>query len=69
MLAFATGNDKAQIETIFRSSGLYRQEKGDKYVSRTVDAAIQNNRGTYNREFNKKYGSKKKKTAGGAVKS
>ena len=48
MLAFATGNNAAQMQRIFESSGLYRPDKGDKYVVRTVDAAIRANHSQYN---------------------
>lgn len=39
MLAFFSGGDAAQVERVFRSSGLYRPEKGDAYVKRTAEKA------------------------------
>lgn len=39
MLAFFSGGDAAQVERVFRSSGLYRPEKGDAYVKRTAQNA------------------------------
>ena len=39
MLAFFSGGDAAQVERCFRSSGLYRPEKGDAYVKRTAEKA------------------------------
>lgn len=39
MLAFFSGGDAAQVERCFRSSGLYRQEKGEQYVKRTAEKA------------------------------
>lgn len=39
MLAFFSGGDAAQVERIFRSSGLYRPQKGDAYARRTAEKA------------------------------
>lgn len=39
MLAFFTDCDKAQMERIFKGSGLYRPEKGQDYVIRSIDKA------------------------------
>lgn len=39
MLAFFSGGDAQQVERVFRSSGLYRPQKGDAYVRRTVEKA------------------------------
>ena len=39
MIAFFSGGDAAQVERVFRSSGLYRPEKGDAYVKRTAQNA------------------------------
>ncbi len=39
MLAFFSGGDAAQVERCFRSSGLYRPQKGDAYVRRTAEKA------------------------------
>lgn len=40
MLAFFTDCNSSQMKSIFESSGLYRESKGEKYVDRTVDFAI-----------------------------
>ncbi len=37
MLAFFSGGDAQQVERMFRSSGLYRPQKGDAYVRRTAE--------------------------------
>lgn len=42
-LAFWTGNDSAQIERIFKTSGLYREDKGDPYLQRTIDKVVSKN--------------------------
>lgn len=47
MLAFGTGNNPEQMQRIFESSGLFRPSKGDKYVARTIDAAIRSNHSQY----------------------
>ncbi len=39
MIAFFSGGDATQVERVFRSSGLYRPEKGDAYVKRTAQNA------------------------------
>lgn len=39
MLAFFTDCDTAQMERIFKSSGLYRPEKGQPYVTRSIEKA------------------------------
>ena len=39
MLAFFSGGDAAQVERCFRSSGLYRPQKGDAYARRTAEKA------------------------------
>lgn len=39
ILAFFSGGDAIQVERVFRSSGLYRPEKGDNYVHRTAEKA------------------------------
>lgn len=39
ILGFFTGGDTAQVERIFRSSGLYRPQKGEPYVKHTVEKA------------------------------
>lgn len=39
MLAFFTDCDESQMERIFRSSGLYREEKGEAYLRRSVSKA------------------------------
>ena len=39
MLAFFSGGDAIQVERCFRSSGLYRPQKGDAYVRRTAEKA------------------------------
>lgn len=41
ILAFFTKCDSNQTERLFRSSGLYRPEKGDNYISRSVNKAIE----------------------------
>ena len=41
ILAFFTDCNKEQMESIFRSSALYRPEKGDKYLAISIDKAIQ----------------------------
>ena len=40
ILAFFTDCDADQIERIFKQSGLYRPEKNDAYLKRTIDKAI-----------------------------
>lgn len=40
ILAFFTNCDRGQMERIFRSSGLYREDKGDKYLERSIDKAV-----------------------------
>ncbi len=40
MLAFFTDCNPSQMKSIFESSGLYRESKGEKYVDRTIDFAI-----------------------------
>lgn len=39
MLAFFTDCDPAQMERIFKSSGLYRPEKGEPYLNRSINKA------------------------------
>lgn len=39
MLAFFSGGDVGQVERCFRTSGLYRPQKGDAYVKRTAEKA------------------------------
>ena len=39
-LAYWSGKKADQMERIFRSSGLYREEKGDSYLRITIDKAI-----------------------------
>ena len=39
IIAFFSGGDAAQVERVFRSSGLFRPEKGDAYVKRTAEKA------------------------------
>lgn len=58
MLAFFSGGDAAQVERCFRSSGLYRPEKGDAYVRRTAEKAC----ATLVKTYDSKSGSKTKNT-------
>lgn len=52
MLAFFSGGDAAQVERIFRSSGLYRPKKGDPYVRRTAEKACSSLVKTYQPKSN-----------------
>lgn len=47
MLAFATGGDEARMRSLFEASRLYRPEKGDGYLDRTIARAVANNTETY----------------------
>jgi antirestriction protein ArdC len=40
ILAYFSHSNQSQMESIFRSSGLYRKEKGDDYIRRTAEKAI-----------------------------
>lgn len=40
-LAFWTGKDPERMKSIFRSSALYREEKGENYLNLSIDAAIE----------------------------
>lgn len=40
MLAFFTNGDAVQMKSIFGKSGLYRENKGEKYIERTIDFAV-----------------------------
>lgn len=40
MLAFFTDCNKGQMESIFKSSGLYREEKGQAYINLSIDKAV-----------------------------
>lgn len=62
ILAFFTDCNKEQMESIFKSSGLYRPEKGDKYLTMSIDKAIQTLSGRMRYDVNntKKSNSNKK---------
>ncbi len=49
MLAFGCSNDSDQVKRLFVQSGLYRAEKGDKYVDRTVNKVVSSNTNVYSR--------------------
>ena len=40
LLAFFSECNASQMDSVFRSSGLYRPEKGDKYLERSIEKAI-----------------------------
>ena len=47
MLAFFSGGDVTQVEQCFKSSGLYRPQKGEAYVRRTAEKACSSLTKTY----------------------
>lgn len=65
MLAFFSGGDAAQVERCFRSSGLYRPQKGDAYVRRTAEKACSTLSKRYDpSEFSARSGKNTKKNNG-----
>lgn len=65
MLAFFSGGDAAQVERCFRSSGLYRPQKGDAYVRRTAEKACSTLSKRYDpSEFSARHGKNTKKNNG-----